>query len=88
MAAFGICILAGVGLGLRFKVFVLGPVMTMAAAVSIAAGVSNAQDARAIAFDLLGILVCIQIGYIAGCILLTFRPEPSLRSSGHSQDKI
>jgi hypothetical protein len=39
MTAFAISVLAGASLALRFKVFVLGPVMILAAAASIAAGV-------------------------------------------------
>jgi hypothetical protein len=88
MITFMISALVGASLGLRFKVFVLGPVMILAAAATIAISVLNAQDPRVTAFSLLGVIVCLEIGYIAGCLLRTswpkVKPLQERSSRGHT----
>jgi hypothetical protein len=58
--------ITGILLGLRFKVFVLGPATLIAAAVIVASG---HQSNLATALTVLGTVVLLQIGYLVGCIL-------------------
>ena len=61
--------IVGVILGLRFKVFVLGPATLLATAAITAIGIASGHDARAIALTVFGTTASLQIGYFAGCIL-------------------
>jgi hypothetical protein len=61
--------IAGVILGLRFKVFVLGPATLLATVAITVTGIASGHDARAIALTVFGTTASLQIGYFAGCIL-------------------
>ena len=61
--------IAGAILGLRFKVFVLGPATLLDAAAVALAGSGNGYEARSIALVVLGTVASLQIGYF-GCGIL------------------
>jgi hypothetical protein len=67
----------GVILGLRFKVFVMLPVMLVAATGIIAIGVSIHQNFQTTALNLVLGGVILQIGYLAGCSLAEYRKRRS-----------
>jgi hypothetical protein len=58
----------GVLLGLRFKVLVLVPASVLATVVIIISG--SGHELSVIVLTLVGTLVSLQVGYIAGSILL------------------
>ena len=57
--------LAGITLGLRFKVLVLVPAILFAAVIIIASG----HELKVIALTVFGTAVALQIGYVVGCRL-------------------
>ncbi len=57
---------AGIRLGLRFKILVLGPATLLVAAVS---GVASGREPRTIALTVFGAVASLQIGYFVGGIL-------------------
>jgi hypothetical protein len=59
--------IAGIILGLRFKVLVLVPAILLATVVIIANGSSHKLSV--IVLTVVGTVVSLQIGYIVGCIL-------------------
>ena len=59
------CAIAGILLGLRFKVFVLVPACLLATAIVITSG----HGLRATALIVFVAVVLVQIGYIAGSVL-------------------
>ena len=61
--------IAGAILGLRFKVFVLGPATLLATAAVALTGIGNGYEARSIALVVLGTVASLQIGYF-GCGIL------------------
>jgi hypothetical protein len=61
---------AGILLGLRFKVLVLVPAFLVATVVIIANG--SGQTLGSIVLTLLGTVVSLQIGYIVGSVLRAF----------------
>ena len=62
--------IAGMLLGLRFKVFVLIPAILIATGVTIASG----YELKMIALTVLGTAVSLQIGYLMGCIVRVMAP--------------
>jgi len=60
-------VFVGIILGLRFRVFALIPAILLAAAIIVLAG--SGQKLSAIVLILVGTVVSLQIGYIAGCML-------------------
>lgn len=60
-----IAVIAGTLLGLRFKLFVLVPATMLATVVIIV----SSHEPRVIALTMVGTVVSLQIGYIAGCVL-------------------
>jgi len=61
--------IAGMLLGLRFKVFVLAPVVFLATMVIIGIGAASSHGPVMIALMALGAVVSLQIGYVAGVLL-------------------
>ncbi len=73
--------IAGMMLGLRFKVFVLGPATLLATAAATVIGIGSSHEAKTIALTVFGTTASLQIGYFTGCILLpwfsrTYRHGP------------
>ena len=62
---------AGIMLGLRFKILVLGPATLLVAAVS---GVASGREPRTIALTVFGAVASLQIGYFVGGILQIMIP--------------
>jgi H+/Cl- antiporter ClcA len=60
---------AGMLLGLRFKVFVLGPVMLLATMIIIGTGTASGRWPVAIALLVLEAVASLEIGYVAGVLL-------------------
>ena len=74
--------LAGAFLGLRFKVFVLGPVIPIVGLAIIAKGVATDQASHAILLTLLAAILCLQVSYFISGIVGAYvgttdrRPKP------------
>lgn len=75
--------LAGVGLGLRFKVLVLFPAMLLAAVVTISAGIASGHASSAIALALFGTLLSLQFGYVVGCVVQAYLPIRTPREASN-----
>ncbi len=72
--------IAGILLGLRFKVFVLVPAILIATIVIIASG----HELKVTALTVFGTVVALQIGYIAGCVLRVMaRERVPTRNTAH-----
>ncbi len=72
--------IAGILLGLRFKVFVLVPAILIAMIVIIASG----HELKVTALTVFGTVVALQIGYIAGCVLCVMaRERVPTRNTAH-----
>jgi len=75
MVAFSVIgTIAGVVLGLHFKVFVLAPTMLLASAIIIASGILSGHASSAILLTVFGTLALLQIGYLIGCALHAHMP--------------
>jgi hypothetical protein len=79
VAPFVIALIAGILLALRFKVFVLIPASLLAAAVIVAI---SRQPKLTIALTVVGTVVLLQIGYIAGMVARALLQRSSVASSG------
>ena len=74
--------IAGVILGLRFKVFVLGPATLLATAAITVSGLASGREPRMIALTVFGTVASLQIGYFVGGILQIMIPaHPSAWST-------
>ena len=77
----------GAALGLRFRIFVLAPVILLVGAVTVGFGIAIGQGSASILLLVFGDLALLQIGYFIGCVLhayLTFKSQehqPASRSS-------
>jgi hypothetical protein len=68
----------GAALGLRFRIFVLAPVMLLVGVVTVGFGIAIAQGSASILLLVFGDLALLQIGYFIGCVLhayLTFKSQ-------------
>ena len=65
---------AGIMLGLRFKVFVLGPATLLVTAAITVSGIASGHEPRMIALTVFGTLASLQIGYFVGGILQVMTP--------------
>jgi hypothetical protein len=65
--------LADAVLGLRFKAFALVPVIVLVGLAITVNGVGIDQGARAISLTMMAAVACLQIGYLAVCILRAYR---------------
>jgi hypothetical protein len=68
----------GAALGLRFRIFVLAPVMLLVGAVTVGFGIAIGQGSASILLLVFGDLALLQIGYFIGCVLhayLTFKSQ-------------
>jgi hypothetical protein len=74
MAVFlAVGMIAGVMLGIRFKVLILGPAFSIATAIIILTGIASSHESRKIALTVFGVLVSLQMGYVACGILQATR---------------
>ena len=78
--------IAGIILGLRFKVLVLVPAILLATVVIIASG--SADKLSVIVLTVVGTIVSLQMGYLLGCMLraragLPTQPTDEGRKSSH-----
>ena len=64
--------IAGILLGVRFKVLVLVPAFLVAAVVIIVNGSGHTLSSISIVLTVLGTVVSLQIGYIIGSVLRAF----------------
>jgi hypothetical protein len=62
-------IVAGIVLGLRFKIPIFVPIISLTGAAVVLFGLAGGHDPRAIALALFAAMVSLQIGYIVGCAL-------------------
>ena len=76
--------IAGMMIGLRFKVFVLGPATLLATAAATVTGIGSSHEAKTIALTAFGTMASLQIGYFAGRILLPW----FLRTYRHGPDTL
>jgi hypothetical protein len=81
---FVIASIAGILLGLRFKVFVLIPATLLAAAVIVA---SSDQPKLTIVLTVIGTVALLQIGYIVGIVARALLQRGSMARSGDSFSK-
>jgi hypothetical protein len=65
----GIGAIAGLMLGLRFKVLILVPAILLATAAITVTGIVSGYEVKAVALTVFGTAASLQIGYIAGYIL-------------------
>jgi hypothetical protein len=68
----------GAALGLRFRIFVLAPVMLLVGVVTVGFGIAIGQGSASILLLVFGDLALLQIGYFTGCVLhayLTFKSQ-------------
>ena len=65
----GIGAIAGIMLGLRFKILILVPAILLATAAITVTGIVSGYEAKPVALTVFGTATSLQIGYIAGCIL-------------------
>lgn len=73
--------IAGILLGLRFKVFVLVPATLLVAAVVVAGG---NQPAVMIALTAVGTVALLQIGYLVGCTARSLLHKRTMEHCDHS----
>jgi predicted phage tail protein len=65
---------AGIMLGLRFKVFVLGPATLLVTAAITVSGIASGHEPGMIALTAFGAVASLQIGYFVGGILQVMAP--------------
>jgi hypothetical protein len=75
-----IYILAGAALGLRFKVLILAPAVTLTMLFAAIIGITRGDTFWAIAIEMILYVTAIQVGYLAG-ILIRAKIERSERRS-------
>jgi hypothetical protein len=66
--------IAGIMLGLRFKVLILVPAILLATAVITVTGTVRGHELSVIALTLFGTGASLQIGYMVGCVLQVMTP--------------
>ena len=77
MVAFSVIgTIAGVVLGLHFKVFVLAPAFLLIAAVIISSGIVTGHSSFSVALAMSGTLASLEIGYLVGCALQAHQYAP------------
>ncbi len=69
--------LAGIAVGLRFRVVVLVPAILLVSVVNILANVANGNDARTTILATLAVVAAMQFGYIAGFFAAEYVREPA-----------
>ena len=65
----------GIFLGLHFGISIFAPTILVTSAVVILGGTTGRHEPRVIALLLLGTLISLQIGYLAGGILRVIAPR-------------
>ena len=73
---------AGIMLGIHFRVLVLVPATLFFAGVVTAVGLIGDQQLKVIALTLVGTAALLQVGYIVGCVLDFAAPWRLARRSG------
>jgi hypothetical protein len=66
---FTLAIITGTFLGLRFKAFVLCPAIVLAAIAMIGISIGARHSIGSIALDVVLVVMALQTGYVAGCII-------------------
>jgi hypothetical protein len=61
-------IFVGIILGLRFKALVLVPTLLVAVGLVAMMGIAEGHHLRAILLTVFGLVVSLQVGYVAGCV--------------------
>jgi hypothetical protein len=61
-------ILVGIVLGLRFKALVLFPTLLVAVGMLVIIGIAEGHHLSTILLTVFGLVVSLQIGYVAGCV--------------------
>jgi hypothetical protein len=69
-------VLVGAALGLRFKAFVLVPVICVVACTIAIGGGARGDDLWALAGLMIGITTALQVGYIGGCVARLVMERP------------
>jgi membrane protein DedA with SNARE-associated domain len=69
MAIMLVCLLVGVALGQRFKVLVLVPGSGLAFIAVVLVGIARAEAAWTMVLMSIGVVVSLQIGYLAGAAI-------------------
>jgi hypothetical protein len=64
-----ICVLAGIALGLRFKVLILVPAVTLAMMFAMIIGVAHADHFWSIVLAMVILGAAVQFGYVAGILI-------------------
>lgn len=62
-------VVAGIMLGLRFKISIFVPTISFTGAAVVLFGLAGGHEPRVIALALFAAVVSLQIGYIVGCAL-------------------
>jgi hypothetical protein len=85
-----IAVLVGIALGLRYKVFVPVPAITIAAMFSIVVGVGRADGIWSIVLMTAAVVSTFQIGYLAGIVIRAVIEEifPSREGNGDSDQNL
>lgn len=84
----------GIFLGLHFGISIFAPTILVTTAAVIFGGTAGGHEPRMIALLLLGTLISLQIGYLAGGILRVIAPrqrkslfQPNIDFRAHHQDQ-
>jgi hypothetical protein len=73
-------IFVGIILGLRFKALVLVPTLLVTVGIVAIIGIAEGHHLSAILLSVFGLIVSLQIGYVAGCVC----QHPSTVTHQHS----
>jgi len=78
--------IAGIILGLRFRVLVLVPATLFAAGVVAVVGLAGGQLGAVIALTMAGTAALLQVGYLVGCVLEVANPVrlPKRTTAGYT----
>jgi hypothetical protein len=73
-------IFVGITLGLRFKALVLVPALLVTVGIVALIGIAEGHHLSAILLTVFGLIVSLQVGYVAGCVC----QHPSTVAHRHS----
>lgn len=79
-------VLVGAALGLRFKAFVLVPVICVVACTIAIGGGARGDDLWALAGLMIGITTALQVGYIGGCVARLVMERPGRGMTTEMED--
>jgi hypothetical protein len=75
--------LAGVALGLRYKVWILFPAITLAATFTIVVGVGRADSFWSIVLTTVALVTAFQLGYLVGIVIHAVAEEVFTSRNGN-----